>query len=200
MQYTGVTEISGVSRDWTPAGVRRKRFLSTYWEVNRLNPKTVVKRIGIAVLAMAFLFAFIPGAQAKQLRSEMLVYFNPEVFSDPNKPIWNGTISGDINGKMLFWATGPIPAKDLGYPPDFFWRVHFFTEYWEITDEEGDMICGIDAGNTGSANWRFRMNGVVTDATGKYEGLVGHQVHMHGEIDWTTIFDEGVAIGPVIIT
>lgn len=130
----------------------------------------------------------------------MHVYFNPKVFTDPTEPIWNGTVSGDINGEMLFWATGPIPAKDLGHPPDFPWRVHFFMEYWEITDEDGDMIKGTDQGITGSSNWWFRMNGVVVDGTGKYEGLEGHRVHMHGQIEWTSVFEVGVAIGPIIIT
>ena len=45
------------------------------------------------------------------------------------------------------------------------------------------------------------MNGEVTLATGKYAYLVGHQVHMHGQITWdlTDIF-ESTAIGPIIIT
>jgi hypothetical protein len=184
---------------WTTAVVCRIRFLATNWEVNLLKSKTVVKRIGIAVLAITFLFSVIPGTQARHLQTEMRVYFNPKVFVDPSEPIWNGTVSGDIDGTMLFWATGPIPPKDLGLPPDFPWRVHFFTERWVITDEEGDKIYGVDQGVTGSSNWLFRMNGVVTDATGKYEELVGHQVHMNGQIEWANVFVEGVAIGPIII-
>ena len=70
---------------------------------------------------------------------------------------------------------------------------------WEIIDEDGDMIAGIDKGLTGYSNWKYRMNGIVTYADGKYEGLVGHQVHMNGQIEWTTVFAVGVAIGPVQI-
>jgi hypothetical protein len=43
------------------------------------------------------------------------------------------------------------------------------------------------------------MNGEVTVATGKYVDLVGHQVHMHGQIEWTEVFVSGVAVGLVII-
>jgi hypothetical protein len=77
--------------------------------------------------------------------------------------------------------------------------VHFFTEYWEIIDGEGDLIAGIDKGQTGYSNWKFRMNGEVTVATGKYADLVGHKVHMNGQIDWEQVFVNGVAIGPVLI-
>ncbi|MHA1966102.1 MAG: hypothetical protein ACW97G_16120 [Candidatus Thorarchaeota archaeon] len=155
--------------------------------------------MGVILVALTFLIASVPNVNAVQCTSTMNVSFNPDVFVDPANPIWVGTVSGDIDGTMLFWATGPIPPKDLGNPPDFPWRVHFFTEYWEITDEDGDMIAGIDKGNTGSSNWKFRMNGEVTLATGKYADLMGHKVHMHGQIEWSELFVSGIAIGPVII-
>lgn len=155
--------------------------------------------MSVALVALTFLIALIPSVDAAQYRSTMYVSFNPGCFTDPSIPIWEGTISGDIDGTMIFWATGPDPAKDLGNPPDFFWRVHFFTEKWNITDEDGDMILGIDKGNTVSSNWKFRMNGEVTVATGKYKDLVGHKVHMHGQIEWSDVFVSGIAVGPVII-
>ena len=33
-------------------------------------------------------------------------------------------------------------------------------------------------------NDKYRMNGVVTEAYGNYEHLVGHRVHMSGIITW----------------
>lgn len=167
--------------------------------MKKLREINLVKRLGVVFVALTFIVALVPPVDAAQYRSEMYVSFNPDVFVDPANPIWVGTISGDIDGTMVFWATGPIPPKDLGNPPDFPWRVHFFTEYWEITDEDGDMIAGIDKGNTVSSNWKFRMNGEVTMATGKYSDLVGHKVHMHGQIEWSEVFVSGIAIGPVII-
>ncbi|MFX1368980.1 MAG: hypothetical protein ACFFAY_10305 [Promethearchaeota archaeon] len=159
-----------------------------------------MKRLSVSMVALTIIMVLVPNVAAAQYRCEMYVSFNPGVFENPANPIWVGTISGDIDGTMIFWATGPIPSKDLGNPHDFFWRVHFFTEYWEITDADGDMIAGIDKGNTVSSNWKFRMNGEVTMATGKYADLVGHKVHMNGQITWSTVFVSGIAVGPVIIT
>ncbi|MFW9786164.1 MAG: hypothetical protein ACFFE2_04075 [Candidatus Thorarchaeota archaeon] len=160
---------------------------------------SLVRQFGVILVALIFLVASVPNAHAAQYQSEMNVSFNSDVFNDPSKPIWEGVITGDIDGTMTFWATGPIPAKDLGSPPGFPWQVHFFTERWLITTDDG-WISGIDKGNTGYSNWRFRMNGEVTDAGGIYIDLVGHKVHMDGEITWTEIFASGVAIGPVLIT
>ena len=167
--------------------------------MKKLSKVSLAKQLSVVLVLLTFIMAFVPTAQAKQYGSTMEVSFNPLVFSDPTEPIWVGTISGEIDGTMVFWATGPNPSKDLGHPPGFAWQVHFFTEYWEITDEDGDLIAGIDKGNTGYSNWKFRMNGEVTVATGKYVDLVGHRVHMHGQIEWTEVFVSGVAVGPVII-
>lgn len=167
--------------------------------MRKLNKVSLAKRFGVVLIALAFCVASVPNAHAAQYRSKMNVSFNPAVFDDPSNPIWEGTITGDINGAMTFWATGPIPAKDLGHPPGFPWQVHFFTERWLITTEDG-WIAGIDRGNTGYSNWMFRMNGEVTAAEGIYADLVGHKVHMDGQITWTEIFVSGVAIGPVLIT
>ncbi|MHA2349576.1 MAG: hypothetical protein ACXADL_08095 [Candidatus Thorarchaeota archaeon] len=160
--------------------------------MNKLKKSNIAKRLGVVLLALTFIIASVPAVQAKQLRSTMNVNFNPAVFIDPTQPIWQGTISGDINGEMVFWAVGPVPPKDVG-------KVHFFCEEWLIIDDEGDMIFGIDKGVTTFANWGFRMNGEVTDATGKYADLVGHRVHMHGQIEWTEVLVSGVAVGPVLI-
>lgn len=170
--------------------------------MKKLSKLSFAKRLGVVLIALTFIVASVPAVQAKQYRSEMVVNFNPAFWDNPvENTIWEGTISGDIEGTMKFWATGPDPAKDLGHPPDGFpWQVHFFTEKWEIITADG-TIKGIDKGNTGYSNWRFRMNGEVTEASGIYEDLVGHKVHMDGQIEWTPgmVFLEGVAIGPVLI-
>ncbi len=142
---------------------------------------------------MVLLITFIPTTQAKPLRSTMEVYFQPD-FTIGGNPIWVGDIHGDLEGTMSFVATGPIPPKDVGFNDDNFigpWNVHFFTEDWEIVTPDG-KICGIDEGCTVAANWKFRMNGVVTYADGIYSNLVGHRVHMHGQIDWSQLLATGV--------
>jgi len=175
-------------------------------EVKKLRKIGLVKRLGVLFVALTFIIALVPAVDAAQYRSTMNVSFNPSFQVNPAIPsidnaIWVGTISGDIEGTMVFWATGPDPAKDIGHPPGFPWQVHFFTEYWEITTDDG-WIAGIDKGNTGYSkwkNWKFRMNGEVTDASEKYADLIGHQVHMNGEIEWEDVFVSGTAVGPVLI-
>jgi hypothetical protein len=165
--------------------------------VNKLKRVSLATILGVSLLAFIFFMGFLPAAQAKPHKCTIEVYFNHEVWDDPAVFIWNGTISGDIEGVMTFWATGyGGPGRDVG-------NVHFFTEYWVIENEYG-KIEGIDSGLTGYANWMYRMNGIVTSAEGIYEDLVGHQVHMDGQITWFTFDDlgrpeTGVAIGPVQI-
>ncbi len=162
-----------------------------------LNKFSISKILGVSLLALMFFMGFVPAAQAKPYKCTIEVYFNSEFWSDPTVYIWNGTIHGDLEGVMTFWATGyGGPGRDVG-------NVHFFTEDWVIVTEDG-IIAGIDSGLTGFANWKYRMNGEVTYADGEYDGLVGRRVHMHGQITWTSVVNgvpmEGVALGPVKIT
>ncbi|MHA1943844.1 MAG: hypothetical protein ACW96M_05550 [Candidatus Thorarchaeota archaeon] len=166
--------------------------------MKKLSKVSLTKRLSVIVLVLTFCIALIPAVQAeKSIRWEMAVHFNPAVMTDPTEPIWEGPLHGDIDAWMIFYAVGPIPPKDVG-------KVHFFCEEWYIIDSEGDEIWGYDKGSTSKANWRFRMNGEITDATGKYADLVGHQVHMHGQITWTEFGPTGplagIAEGPIIIT
>ena len=87
--------------------------------MKKLKQISLVKRLGVVFVALTFIVALVPPVDAAHYRSTMNVSFNPDVFLDPANPIWIGTISGDIDGTMVFWATGPIPPKDLGNPPDF---------------------------------------------------------------------------------
>ena len=94
-------------------------------------------------------------------------------FTGLTNPVWSGTISGDINGKMYFINTG---GRDVG-------QAHFFEETWLITDENDDMLLtGTDTAVVSWRNAKYRMNGVVLDAAPKYTHLIGHNVHMSGII------------------
>lgn len=163
---------------------------------------TVVKRLGVALLVFAIAFVFIPGAQAKPLVFTMHMYFNPEGTVNPEVPIWWGSISGAADGYMEFFAVGPDPPKDVGYNPNNPlgpWEVHFFEEEWVIYID-GYRIWGIDKGSTTASDWEFRMNGKVTNAEGPYAYLVGHRVHMEGQITWNfEDITQSTAIGPIRI-
>jgi hypothetical protein len=107
---------------------------------------------------------------AKPLYGEMELYFQPDTAPSP---VWSGTISGDINGCMHFYNTGDVVVGQA----DHFWEI------WVITDCEGNMLLeGTDKGVFSMKNGKYRMNGVVTDAVGDYEYLIGHNVHMSGII------------------
>jgi hypothetical protein len=94
-------------------------------------------------------------------------------FTGPANPVWTGTISGDIGGKMYFYNTG---GRDVG-------QAHFFEETWLITDQDDVMLLtGTDTGVVSWASLKYRMNGVVEDAAPGYEYLIGHNVHMSGTI------------------
>ena len=115
---------------------------------------------------------------AKPLYGEMALDFMAPGPVHPElgiPPVWSGTITGDINGKMFFYNTG---AKDVG-------QAHHFWEVWLITDENWNtLLTGTDKGVVSWANDKYRMNGVVTEAYGEYEHLIGHNVHMSGIITW----------------
>lgn len=123
----------------------------------------------IVLLVLAFTLVLVPAVSAqpmKPLRGEMELFF-----TGPANPLWTGTISGDINGDMYFYATG---SKDVG-------QVHHFWEVWNITTVGGDLI-GTDKGVVSWKNGKYRMNGIVTEATGNWAYLEGHRVHMSGYI------------------
>jgi len=177
-------------------------FLVTQREVNQLKTTTVVKQLGVALVAFTIIFVFIPGTQARPLVFTMYMKFNPAVLSNPEVPIWWGPVEGAATGYMEFFAVGPTPAHDVGYNPDNplgTWEVHFFEEEWTIYI--GDFyIKGVDKGTTTASDWTFRMNGKVTEANGPYWYLVGHRVHMEGQITWNwDDLSESTAIGPIQI-
>ena len=115
---------------------------------------------------------------AKPLYGDMTLNFQAPGPVHPDlliSPVWSGTISGDIEGKMYFYNTG---GKDVG-------QAHFFEETWLITDNGGGwLLTGTDKGVVSWKNNKYRMNGVVPEAFGDYAGLVGHNVHMSGIITW----------------
>jgi hypothetical protein len=92
---------------------------------------------------------------------------------DLGRNTWSGEITGDITGDMHFYKTD---GKNVG-------NVRHYWEIWLITDSQGEMLLmGTDKGVWSPANYKYRMNGVVTDAAPSYEYLIGHNVHMSGDI------------------
>ena len=147
------------------------------------------KSIILLATALTLTIFLVAAVQAKPLRGEMALNLMAPGPEHPvyGAPVWSGTITGDINGDMYFYNWGIV--KDVG-------QAHFFWETWLITDGNGNMLTGIDKGVVTWKNDRYRMNGVVTDASGDWAYLVGHNVHMSGDITWQNI---GTPEEPVMI-
>ena len=148
------------------------------------------KESSLLLLALALTSVLMTAiiVNAKPLCGEMALDFYGHIAP----PVWRGTISGDINGFMVFFNTG---VKDVG-------QAHHFWEIWEIYDKPWDdptkvlLIRGTDKGVVTWKNNKYRMNGVVTEATGDWTYLVGHNVHMSGDITWQEIVTPE---GPIVI-
>jgi hypothetical protein len=128
----------------------------------------------ITTLILSTLLMTIAVAYAKPLYGSMALYKPPIGPTHPAGPLsWSGTITGDINGNMYFYKTAGLEIGNTKH----FWEV------WLITDENDNMLLtGTDKGVVTIANWKYRMNGEVTDAAPEYAHLIGHQVHMSGII------------------
>ena len=134
-----------------------------------------MRKLSVFALMLSAVALVAASVQAQSpLRCDMDLYFHDE------NPIWRGTISGDISGKMYFTnvGTGKRGNQEPGATIPF-------EEVWEITDEQGSMLLtGTDKGVVTLANSSYRMNGVVTDAAPGWAHLVNRRVHMSGYITW----------------
>ena len=139
--------------------------------------KTKLVLLTSVLLLMSFV---IPSVLAlKPLRGTMALD------RQPTNPVWVGTITIDnIEYKMCFTNIGTgkpylsNPGKDL-----------HFGEIWLITDFEDNLVLtGTDSGVVATANWKYRMNGVVTATNAAFEAYLGRQVHMDGIV----LFVDGV--------
>ncbi|MFX1509546.1 MAG: hypothetical protein ACFFBR_04475 [Promethearchaeota archaeon] len=115
---------------------------------------------------------------------------------DPGYPdsvlTWDGTISRDVTGHMIFWL-----LKFEMEGPNQDWT-HFW-EIWQIFDDAGTLLMqGNDEGYA-APNGKYAMIGRVTYATGPYSRLEDHIVFMYGTIDWVIPFMEGTAPGTFIV-
>ncbi len=130
----------------------------------------------IISLALVFTLMLVPAVSAmKPLIGSMELDF----FLD--NPVWRGTITGDISGKMYFYNIGTGKPFD----PELRGNAIFFGEIWLITDEEDNMLLtGTDEGVVSLGGSEYRMNGVVTDAASQWSYLIGRNVHMSGYITW----------------
>jgi len=93
--------------------------------------------------------------------------------------VWKGSISGDINGVMLWWMV--VPYKEVGQTTHYVIR-------WEIFDDDDNLLlAGDEAGSTTLRHYInsiWRANGTVTEAYGEFADWKGRHVHDGGNVDW----------------
>ena len=99
-------------------------------------------------------------------RADIAVIQNP---ADPNDYYWDGTIRGDIRGKIEFHE---LPWSDTGP------LLYTFAESFVIKTKCGD-ISGFDMG-IWYPDFLLRASGWVTQATGRWSHLVGCMVYEKG--------------------
>ncbi len=92
---------------------------------------------------------------------------------------WEGTISGDIEGVILWW-----------FDMDYFvstGQVSHWVDRWEIWDGEVLLLAGDEAGTTTAPPGKdgvWRGNGIVTEASEEFEDWIGRPVHDGGSVTW----------------
>ncbi len=106
--------------------------------------------------------------------------FNP---SDPvidgkgRALVWEGTISGDIEGVIQWWI--PLPTSKTG-------SVSHYDDRCVILDEAKENVL-LDVLESGCTTYRddqdpiWRTNGVVVDASGDYTAWIGCRTHADGD-------------------
>jgi len=101
--------------------------------------------------------------------------------------VWEGTISGDIEGEILYWFyLGPPNVPDTAH-------VSFYEARWEIWDGDELLMAGESAGTTAlnlveprppGKDGIWRGKGIVTEAYVNFADWIGRQTYEGGNVDW----------------
>ena len=105
-------------------------------------------------------------------------------FDGPYLEVWEGTISGDIEGQIEWWidvrtwTAWPYIIAEEPLP-----NASHYTMVVKIYDPNGTLVMEtLEHGTTTSANTTWRANGVVTYADPElFPGWEGRRVHESGD-------------------
>jgi hypothetical protein len=136
------------------------------------------------LLALGVIAALVPVGMAAAKKPApklegITEYFLVLDLTDPEKIdaegralVWEGTISGDIEGVIQWWVPWPPSTH--------------YDDRCVILDEAKENVL-LDVLESGSTTYRddkdpiWRTNGVVVDASGKYTAWIGRQTHADGD-------------------
>ena len=146
-----------------------------------------MKKLMYIPLTLALILALVPAGMAQAETPEpklegitayVLVAppFGPLMVDGGGRVlVWEGTISGDIEGVIQWWIA---PSTVTGN------AVHY-DDRCAILDENGNML--LEVLESGSTTYRdgkdpiWRTNGVVTYASGDYTAWIGRRTHADGD-------------------
>ena len=142
------------------------------------------------LVVLLVMLALLPAglAQAKsQVRGTTAHTPGTSGFEGPLSPYletWEGTISGDIEGRIEWWidvrtwTAWPYILAEEPLP-----NATHYTQKVKIYDAEGLVLETLEHGTTTLANTTWRANGVVTFARkgSNFDGWEGRRVHESGD-------------------
>ena len=120
----------------------------------------------------------------KQLTCQIDYWLSPnfgELDDEGRKLVWEGTISGDINGTMKWWF-GEKPAPNIVYQGG---KVGFYQGRWEIWEGEKLLLAGDSAGKTVTPEGSDGMwdgHGIVRKAHRGLWRLLGRRMYETGPV------------------
>jgi hypothetical protein len=122
----------------------------------------------------ALMLVVLPAASAHPIKPLTMEVVSDLVFpEEPDVPHWAGTITGDVAGTIR------LDVSSSAFPGS--------TQHWDevnVITTDGDATITVESkGVWNFATLKFRTIGIVVDATGEYEYLIGARAHGMGYTD-----------------
>lgn len=146
-----------------------------------------MKLIKLLLVSTCLVFATTAGVNAApplKATTEYAFVGHLEQFDAEGRLLaWEGTTSGDIEGKIRWWMVVPFSVTG---------QVTHFVEKWQILDDAGLVVIleGYNAGTTTNRPGKsgvWRSNGIVTYVNPDFPELaewLGRHMHESGEFSW----------------
>lgn len=96
--------------------------------------------------------------------------------------VWEGTIEGDLEGKMKWWFVNPPPVSPI---PHASGRTSFYAARWELWIDDELALAGESAGKTvffDGADGIWDGHGRVTQVASRFKTLNGREIYETGPV------------------